>query len=108
LISGKSSNPDLLVWGDAHQADLWAPFIRDNEKGDWGVWLYDGNKAKARGMPKDMGYYIGYKISEAYYKQAADKKQAIKDILEIKEIQQFLKKSGYSDKFGEVTKELKA
>lgn len=99
LISGKSSNPDLRAYGDAHERELWAQIQKDNEQGDWGVWLYDANKAEARGIPKDMGYYIGYRIAEAYYRQAADKKQAIKDILEIKDMQQFLKKSGYADKF---------
>jgi hypothetical protein len=105
LISGKSSNPDLLAYGDAHERELWAQFQKDNEQGDWGVWLYDGNKAKSRGIPKDMGYYVGYKITEAYYRQAADKKQAVKDILEIKDVQEFLKKSRYADKFGGVRKD---
>jgi Predicted Zn-dependent protease (DUF2268) len=95
LISGKSSNADLMAFGDIHERELWAPFLKDNEQGDWGVWLYDANKAKARGLPKDMGYYIGYKITEAYYKKASDKQQAIKDILEIKDMKQFLRDSGY-------------
>ena len=95
LISGKSSNLDLMAFGDAHERELWAPVLKDNNQGDWGVWLYDANKAKARGIPKDMGYYIGYKITEAYYKKASDKKQAIKDILEIKDMKQFLRDSGY-------------
>jgi len=48
---------------------------------------------------KTFRYYIGYKISEAYYGNAGDKKQAIKDILEIRDAQQFLKDSRYSQKF---------
>ena len=50
--------------------------------------------------PADLGYYIGYKIAEAYYKNAADKKQAVKDILEIKDFNEFLKASKYEEKFG--------
>lgn len=100
LISGKSSNPDLPAYGDAHERELWAQIQKDNEQGDWGVWLYDANKAKARGMPKDMGYYVGYKITEAYYRRAADNRQAVKDILEIKDVRRFVNDSGYADKFG--------
>ena len=57
-----------------------------------------GEAAKER--PADLGYYIGYKICEAYYQNAKDKKQAIKDILGIKDFNQFLKDSGYQGKFG--------
>ena len=58
-------------------------------------WLYNGSAAKGR--PADLGYYIGYKICEAYYRVAKDKKQAVKDILEIKDFNQFLKDSQYSN-----------
>ncbi len=95
LISGKSSNPQLLAFGDAHAHELWPTFMKDNTQGDWGVWLYDPNKAKARGMPKDMGYYFGYKIAEANYKKTSDKRRAVKDILEIHDLNQFLHDSGY-------------
>ena len=47
----------------------------------------------------DLGYYIGYKICESYYQSAKDKKQAIKDILEIKDFNQFLIDSKYEAKF---------
>ena len=58
-------------------------------------WLYQGQEAKGR--PADLGYYIGYKICESYYRAAKDKKQAVKDILEIKDFNQFLKDSQYSN-----------
>jgi len=43
--------------------------------------------------------FIGYKIAESYYSRAKDKKQAVKDILEIKDFNQFLKASRYDEKF---------
>ncbi len=49
--------------------------------------------------PADLGYYIGYKIVESYYNRAKDKKQVIKDILDIKDFNAFLKASGYDEKF---------
>jgi hypothetical protein len=42
---------------------------------------------------------MGYKIVESYYSRMKDKRQAIKDILEIKDFAQFLKDSGYEAKF---------
>jgi hypothetical protein len=49
--------------------------------------------------PPDLGYFMGYKISESYYKNARDKRQAIKDILEINDFDKFLKQSKYHLKF---------
>ena len=46
---------------------------------------------------------MGYKISEAYYKNAADKKQAVRDILIVKDCQQLLKASRYAEKFAATT-----
>jgi uncharacterized protein YjaZ len=61
-------------------------------------WLYNGSQAKDR--PADLGYYVGYKICEAYYRNASNKRQAIKDILELKDFRQFLQASKYDEKFG--------
>jgi hypothetical protein len=55
--------------------------------------LYNGNTAKNR--PADLGYYIGYKISQAYYYNATDKKQAIIDIIDMDDPVNFLQKSAY-------------
>jgi hypothetical protein len=42
---------------------------------------------------------MGYKIAEAYYKNASDKNQAVRDILEIKDFNAFLAASKYETKF---------
>jgi len=52
------------------------------------------------GRPVDLGYWMGYKISEAYFKKASDKKQAVRDMLLIKNCKEFLNASGYAEKFG--------
>lgn len=86
----------LHEWGNAREAELWAEFQKDMNGSDTSRWLYgsgDNNR------PDDLGYYMGYKICEAYYNKAADKKQAIWDILNYKDATQFLKASGYADKF---------
>jgi hypothetical protein len=45
-----------------------------------------------KSRPADLGYYVGYKIAQSYYERAHDKKQAIRDVLEAEDFEQFLKK----------------
>ena len=56
-------------------------------------WMYGGSGKYDR--PSDLGYWIGYRITESYFKKAADKKQALKEILGIKGYKEFLSKSGF-------------
>lgn len=98
-ISGNHINQHVHEYGDAREAALWREFQQSMATNDTAPWLYNGGKARAGDRPADLGYYIGYKIAEAYYERAADKKQAVKDILEIQDFEQFLRQSGYADRF---------
>jgi|CXWL01.1.fsa_nt_gi hypothetical protein len=98
LIAGKHINHHLHDYGNQKERDLWLELKRSMATNDSSLWLYNGGKITDR--PADLGYYMGYKIAEAYYKNAADKKQAVKDILEIKDFSAFLKASKYEEKFG--------
>ncbi len=97
LVSGGNINDHLHRYGNARERELWEEFKKGMDAKDVSRWLYQGDQSKDR--PADLGYYMGYKIAEAYYKRAADKKQAIKDILQIKDFHQFLTASGYDEKF---------
>ncbi len=97
LISGSHINPHLHTYGNPIEKELWLEFQKEMNGTDVDNWLYQGDKAKDR--PADLGYYMGYKIAESYYKNAPDKKQAVRDILEIKDFNAFLESSGYAKKF---------
>lgn len=97
LISGGNINAHLFAYGDPREKQIWEEFKAAMKGKDVSKWLYNGGAIKDR--PADLGYYVGYKITEAYYKQATDKRLAIKTILEIKDFEQFLKDSGYERKF---------
>ncbi len=97
LIAGGHGNEHLHAYGNPREKELWLEFKKEMTGTDSSNWLFQGDKAKNR--PADLGYYIGYKICEAYYKHTVDKKQAIKDILEVKDFEQFLKTSKYEEKF---------
>lgn len=97
LISGSHINPHLHEYGDPIEKDLWMEFKSEMNGRDVSRWMYQGDKAIDR--PADLGYYIGFKITESYYKNALNKDQAIKEILDIRDADEFLKKSGYEEKF---------
>lgn len=97
LISGLSINAELQKYGNDHESELWAEFQQAMRGPDSSKWLYNGTSAKGR--PADLGYYLGYKIAQAYYQGGRDKKQAIRDILEAQDFEQFLRKSEYGEKF---------
>ncbi|MDQ0641222.1 hypothetical protein QF042_004787 [Pedobacter sp. W3I1] len=98
LISGGGPNRQTHLYGNANEAKLWAEFkeIMDDRE-DSHDWMYV-YKPK-NGYPADLGYWMGYKITEAYYRKAMDKKKAISEILHIRNFEKFLNDSGYASKF---------
>jgi hypothetical protein len=49
------------------------------------------------GRPSDLGYFIGYRIAQAYYNRVADKLRAVRDIITGGEgrVRQLLETSAY-------------
>jgi hypothetical protein len=97
LISGSHINPHLHEYGNPIEKELWLEFQKEMSGTDVSNWMYQGEKAVRR--PADLGYYMGYKIAESYYRNATDKKQAVREILEIKDVNEFLASSKYAEKF---------
>lgn len=93
LISGGIINRIQHQYGDAHEALLWDQFREVMEGRDVSGWMYEGDKAVDH--PADLGYYIGYRITQAYYDRAADKRAAIADIIRIADADRFLAASEY-------------
>lgn len=94
LISGRHINQHVHEFADPREAELWQEFQQKMHGKDFAGWLY----STTPGRPNDLGYWIGYKIVRSYYDRSSDKRQAIRDILEIKDFDAFLKKSGYAEK----------
>ncbi|HSI89055.1 MAG TPA: DUF2268 domain-containing putative Zn-dependent protease [Pyrinomonadaceae bacterium] len=97
LASGDNINPHLHKYGNPIERELWLEFEKEMLGQDVSNWLYQGEEAKTR--PADLGYYMGYKIAQSYHKNAADKKIAVKEMLEIKDFEAFLAASKYQAKF---------
>ena len=97
LVTGINPNARLHVYGNAHERELWQafrPVMFGNNPQHWLV----NSKEETPEKPCDLGYYVGYRICEAYYEEQADKKQAVHDILNISDYPAFLAASRYETK----------
>jgi hypothetical protein len=95
LISGKHINQHVHDFANPREEELWNEFKTRMHEKDYSGWLY----SNIPGRPNDLGYWMGYKIVQAYYDNAPDKQKAIDDFMNIKNVQKFLEKSRYAEKF---------
>src|SRR4051812_13657994 len=78
------------------EPSLWDDFKNEMHGTDVSRWLYNqGTSTATPTRPGDLGYFIGYRIVEAYYQKQSDKVAALRDIIEIRDADAFLAASGY-------------
>ncbi|MCA1559923.1 MAG: DUF2268 domain-containing putative Zn-dependent protease [Acidobacteria bacterium] len=94
LASGAHTNRAQHAYGNAHEHELWEEFRKDMRGSDLSHWLFQGDRSTDR--PADLGYYIGYKICQAFYRRATDKSGAVQRIIRITDAETFLRESGYA------------
>ena len=92
LISGKTPNERLHIWAKGKEKKIWADFEKEMYLNRARNWIANSNQETAD-HPSDLGYWVGYQICKAYYDQSADKKQAIADMLHIKDYRSFYQQS---------------
>jgi len=92
-IAGTNINPKVYEYGNAHLEELKEEFYNAMDQSDLSQWLYNGSKSKSR--PADLGYFMGFKICEAYYKQAPDKVKALEELMRCEDPGRILKESGF-------------
>ena len=97
LVSGLLLSKPQREYGELYEKELCQEFVKTMYTENMGDWLYVHDTKD--GKPKDMGYWMGYKIVEAYFKKQSDKKQAIHDILNMEDPISFMKESGYLDAY---------
>jgi uncharacterized protein YjaZ len=94
LTSGSVSSRHLRVATKGREKELETAFLEDVDKKALGSrWLYNGFGTPE--WPGDLGYWIGYRITKAYYLRSKDKKAAVREIIELKDPKAFLAKSGW-------------
>jgi hypothetical protein len=97
-----------IDFGNKNEKAVWESFkkyIYSSEiDGKYYDWIYGSKGREVNGVQmKDLGYFMGYTICRAYYKNAKDKKQALKEIIEWdlstpEKARSFLLNSGYVPK----------
>jgi hypothetical protein len=85
------TSPPLRAATLGHEKEIESAFVVDEDNTDLSKWLDNSTLEKAG----DLGYWVGYRIVKSYYQHAADKRQALRDIIELTVPKSFLAKSGW-------------
>ncbi len=91
MISGGAGNPGIWAEAKGRETEIETAFVADEDKTDLSDWFFNGTLD----IPGDLGYWVGYRIVDAYYRRAPDKRRAIREILEMTDPKGFLAKSGW-------------
>jgi len=91
LTAGSVAYSQLAPAARGHEKEIETAFVADADKKDLSNWLYNSTPEK----PGDLGYWVGYRIAKAYYQHSRDKQRAVREILQMSDPHDFLKKSGW-------------
>jgi len=91
MISGDVAYGVFAASTKGREKDIETAFVQDENKTDLSNWFNNSSLEK----PGDLGYWVGYRIVKSYYRHAADKRRAFRDILETKDPKALLAKSGW-------------
>lgn len=97
-VLGIYFNDHLPAYADPREEQLWLDFQDEMNGTDYSNWLFNAGNSSG-GRPGDLGYYVGYKIAEYFYQAQTDKTQALAQLLEVRNAEQFLEVSQYPQKF---------
>lgn len=98
LITNRKPKLPVYTYGPAHDDDIRQRFLLDMDGNSYEDWLW--NNVNNRFGVSDIGYYVGYRIARSYYEKAANKRQAIKDLIELPyddpaAVRALIERSGY-------------
>lgn len=91
VISGDVAYAHLRAIVVGRELEIEMAFVADQDKTDLSAWLFNGTAEQ----PGDLGYWVGYRIAKAYYRNAADQRQALRDIIDMTDAKAFLAASGW-------------
>jgi hypothetical protein len=99
LVTGKLMPQPYMSYGPQHEAALKERFKTEMFIPSFRNWFYN-NSSEDPNHVADLGYYMGYAICKAYYQRAANKQQAVREMIELdytsdQAVEAFLTKSRY-------------
>ena len=77
---------------EGREKQIETAFVADMDKTDLSDWVYNSTPEQ----PRDLGYWVGYRICKAYYQRATDKRQALRELLQASDARAVLAKSGWT------------
>lgn len=80
-------------FGVKNESMIWTEFKAVMNGENFTPWMYGSG---GEGRPKDLGYWLGKRIAQAYYEKADDKKKALVELLYLNDPQSILLSSGYN------------
>jgi Bacterial Ig-like domain len=107
-VMGTSSTLPAIAYGKQNEEKVRQAFASHMFNIDYGFWLY--NDVENEFGLRDLGYYVGYTIAEAYYNRAEDKTKAIKEMIEVdandeQALAAYVDQSGYFNRSVELLKQ---
>lgn len=97
MITGRHINSSQHEYADAREAELWCAFREKMRGDDYSGWFYNARTSGER--PADLGYWVGYKIAQAYAARVPDERQRVRELLHVECPEAFLAASGYAERF---------
>ena len=91
LISGGISNVAVHQSAKTRELAIESRFAADLDKRELSAW-FDNTTPDDVGQ---LGYWVGYRIARAYYQHAADKRVAVREMIQLTDPQAFLARSGW-------------
>src|SRR5436189_2022461 len=95
-----AANSPRQIYGRAHEYDVWVDFQDEMEIASDSIirmWMYNGMVPAGQNHGAvDIGYWVGYRIAAAWYARAADKRAAVRELLELRDPVAVLRESGYA------------
>jgi hypothetical protein len=112
LVTGTTPSPEREAFARPRERALWAQFQQDRRTllargpdelprespaGQAFYRWFANYRSAPEGWPYELGYWVGMQIAAHYVERAADKPQAIRELLELEDPQAILKASGYRE-----------
>ena len=89
--SGEVAYGNFAARTEGRELEIDKAFVADENSTDLSKWI-DNSTVTTCG---DLGYWVGYRIVKSYYEHAADKQQAVQDIIGLKDPKAILANSGW-------------
>lgn len=91
LTSGGTGYKDMAAAAHGKETEIDKAFMADRYEKDLSAWVYNSTAT----TQNDVGYWVGYRIAKAYYLKSPDKGKALKELLEMRDPDAVLAKSGW-------------